>query len=275
MEIKAAKRTILICGPTGVGKSAIIYRYLQHIGKQDQMHRFSSANMPVGTTLEFETVDFKICGILFKVVDTCGMNECKEGTVTPDEATQKLMNLIIECKEGINMVILVQEFRQSKDLQNCYELITTLIPKAPIYVIVQKVKKTWPKEICTCKIIKKPHFKSEHRIGPLVEDFLAVDLPGSDFDEEKFTEDNWNTISDFSLSFEAYIYKHSSDSFKITKNSTLCYLKAHFNSQWRKLSSKSAFLTKWMKNITSVLKKSGFTEEEASKCVKEATDGWV
>ena len=95
-----SKQRVVVFGSSNVGKTSMLNALTQH----DK----TVSNAAIGTT--FSTVKFPICernGILYEFLDTAGLNEAEGGLVSHEQSCNNIFNLVSECIEGFNLLILV------------------------------------------------------------------------------------------------------------------------------------------------------------------------
>lgn len=94
------KRRIVVFGSSNVGKTSMLNALTNSSNE--------ISNAAIGTT--FQTVKFPLHernGVLYEFLDTAGLNETINGLVTPNDACDKILDLITECTEGFHLLILV------------------------------------------------------------------------------------------------------------------------------------------------------------------------
>jgi GTP-binding protein EngB required for normal cell division len=95
-----SKQRVVVFGSSNVGKTSMLNALTEHDN--------TVCGGAIGTT--FSTVKFPICernGILYEFLDTAGLNEADGGLVSHEQSCNNILNLIIECAEGFNLLILV------------------------------------------------------------------------------------------------------------------------------------------------------------------------
>lgn len=106
---------VLVFGATGVGKTSICNE-LTGLDKP-------VSNSAKGVTFEcFNFPTFEYRGKKINITDTVGLNESEQGTVSPQNAIEKLIHLMCQSSNGYNLLIHVMKApRITKDVQDNYE----------------------------------------------------------------------------------------------------------------------------------------------------------
>lgn len=91
---------VVVFGSSNVGKTSMLNELTERNNKV--------SSGAIGTT--FSTEKFPICeqnGVFYEFFDTAGLNETEGGLVSQEEACDNIFNLIVECTQGFNLLILV------------------------------------------------------------------------------------------------------------------------------------------------------------------------
>jgi predicted GTPase len=122
---------VIIFGETGVGKSSIVNMF-------DGDKPASVGNGAQGVTFEHRFYQKHICGTLFRVFDTVGLNEGAEGAMDTATAIVKLYELIMGLRNGVSLLVYVMRApRITMTGKKNYELFRTLCDGiVPIVMVV-------------------------------------------------------------------------------------------------------------------------------------------
>jgi len=123
---------VIVFGETGVGKSSIINMLAGR-----EMANVSSSSS--GCTFENSSYSLDIEGSEFRLFDTAGLNEGKEGTVSPTDAVINLYKLIRSLEDGVNLLVYcVRGPRIKESTVNNYKMFYSVFckEKVPIVVVI-------------------------------------------------------------------------------------------------------------------------------------------
>jgi len=265
MGDKKEMKTVLIVGSTGVGKTAICY----NLGDDNS----TSTSQPVGTTLSFLRSEVKFNLKDFTLVDTCGFNESKDGSVTPLESVEQFMKFVKANKNGFNMVVLVKREKNDINLDKNLKLIQSLMPGIPIHLCVQGVKSNWGSQTCECSVFSGPHNYDDHT-PPGIKHLICVDLPGKDKIDVLKSDEEWTTARQRRLEedqkrLKDHIVSYSNKRFPITSQSVMDGFKEFLNVICGVIFGKAIFVTESIKKVIAALVELGVSKGEAEKTVYE------
>jgi GTPase Era involved in 16S rRNA processing len=131
MQIKPIT-TVIVFGETGAGKSSIINMLAGRVAA-----KVSSSSS--GCTFKSESHRLDINGSTCELFDTVGLNEGKQGTVSPTEAIVRLYKLIHSLKNGVNLLVYcVRGPRIRETIVNNYKMFYSVFCKqqVPILLVV-------------------------------------------------------------------------------------------------------------------------------------------
>jgi hypothetical protein len=121
---------VIVFGETGVGKSSII-----NMLASAPMAKVSSGSS--GCTFESKSYQLDIEGSLYRIFDTAGLNEGKEGTVTPADAVVNLYKLIRSLEDGVNLLVYCVRGPRIKDtIVNNYKMFHSVFCKEQVPIIL-------------------------------------------------------------------------------------------------------------------------------------------
>jgi len=266
MGDKKEIKTVLILGGTGVGKSALCF----HLGDLKAI----SSSQPVGTTLHFQNSEATINNDQYTLVDTCGFNESKDGSVTAQESVAQFMKFIKAHRDGFHMVMLIKREKNDSNLDKNMKLIQSLMPSVPIHLVIQGVKEEWKEKECKCKMIVGEHTHSAHTPNG-IKTIICLDLPGKDRLDEMKEDDEWTPAREKRLEADIKRLKEhitkfvSSIRHPITTKSISDGFKEFLNSVFGKVYGKAIFVTEAVKKVIAALIDLGVPKDEAEKTVYE------
>ncbi len=132
---------VLVFGTTGVGKTSVC-NTLAGLEPGDPGY-MKTSNDAVGTTFESHHYkEFHYGGKDIVITDTAGLHEgSNDPTVNPKHAIAALIRLLIDSKDGYNLLIYVTENRITKLFANNYNMFHKVIgsEKIKIIIIVNKI----------------------------------------------------------------------------------------------------------------------------------------
>lgn len=107
---------VLVIGSTGAGKSTLINALVGH----DVMDTSSDA---MGCTGYYSSVVTQHNKVEYEFIDTVGVNEPEEGTVSRSEALKLFFKFLKDNKEGFNLIIFcTREGRMTEESKSTYEI---------------------------------------------------------------------------------------------------------------------------------------------------------
>src|SRR3954464_11052224 len=105
-----SKKTILLIGRTGNGKSAIA-------NVLTESNSFAEGEFAVSKTKKMQVVEFVEAGVRYRVVDTIGIGDTK---MTVDKVLRKLALMGYSVKDGLNQIFFVTDGKLAKETKSTY-----------------------------------------------------------------------------------------------------------------------------------------------------------
>ncbi|EIW86109.1 P-loop containing nucleoside triphosphate hydrolase protein, partial [Coniophora puteana RWD-64-598 SS2] len=93
---------VIIFGESGVGKSSLV-----NMLSSDDNALAAVSNQALGCTFETEPYQVTIDEREYVLWDTAGLNEGSKGSVSADEACEKLVDLLKQLKGGVHLLVYV------------------------------------------------------------------------------------------------------------------------------------------------------------------------
>lgn len=126
------KRRILVVGSTGVGKSSLI-KYLLKSNNNKEYNNITISSSASGCTFEYAEYNYN----KFILIDTVGLNETDNGTISGVDAFNKLCNFIYKNKEGFSLILfIIKKGRITNESKSTFDIFVNKIIDGRVPVIL-------------------------------------------------------------------------------------------------------------------------------------------
>ncbi|CAF1292946.1 unnamed protein product [Adineta steineri] len=150
---------ILVIGQTGVGKSSLINLLAGE-------HVTNDSDSAVGCTFDHVTVRIVHDGQIIELIDTVGLNENSKGTVTDEQAIEKLFEFIRSNQRGFNLLLFVmKKGRLNEMFETNFELFSSVVSsgRIPAVLFISQCESDdpmniWLKDYTNQQMINRFHF---------------------------------------------------------------------------------------------------------------------